>query len=97
MPNRSKKPRPSGVVVPLSKRRDNKKDPREVAFDAAFGQRLKDARKQTKYTQQTMAAALGIGYDQYKKYENGSRSFPLYLLRDIAHRLDQPISWLLMG
>ncbi len=97
MPSRSRKPRPAAVVVSLSKRRDTKKDPREVAFDAAFGKRLKDARKQTKYTQRAMAAALGIGYDQYKKYENGSRSFPLYLLRDVASRLDQPITYLLMG
>lgn len=75
----------------------DKKDPREAAFDAAFGKRLRWAREQTIYTQESLAAALGIGYHQYKKYEYGTRSFPLYLLRDVASRLDQPISYLLMG
>lgn len=97
MPNKSRKTRNPGVVVSLKGARSEKKDPREIAFDAEFGKRLKYAREQSGYTQQRMALFLGIGYDQYKKYEYGSRSFPLYLLRDVAGRLDQTVTWFLMG
>lgn len=41
------------------------------------------------WSQQRIASYLGIGKDQYKKYEYGSRSFPLYLLpllRDLSDR-----------
>ena len=86
----------SAVVVRL-KRRKAFKDPRETAFNTAFGIRLKAAREAIDHSQTRLAERLGIGYDAYKKYEYGSRAFPLYLLRELSSILDKPVSWLLTG
>lgn len=97
MSTRQKKPPPGAVVVSLQKIRKTPVDPREKAFNTAFGMRLRQAREHLEWPQERMAAALGIGYHQYKKYEYGKRSFPLYLLRDLSTIADRPIYWLLTG
>jgi transcriptional regulator with XRE-family HTH domain len=39
--------------------------------DRLFGQIVRDARKRTRFTQQQVAARLGISQQQYRKYETG--------------------------
>jgi len=65
------------------------KDPREKAFNQAFGTRLRAYREGMGWSQKRFAGFFGISTDQYKKYEYGTRSFPLYLLpllRDLSDR-----------
>jgi ribosome-binding protein aMBF1 (putative translation factor) len=71
-------------------------DPRESSFNNGFRDRLKEARQHMGWTQERMAAALGIGKEQYKTYEYRV-AFPLYLLRDLATITDRSIAWLLTG
>lgn len=42
------------------------------AFDQAFCATVKDLRKRKGWTQQTMATALNISLENYRKYENRS-------------------------
>lgn len=85
------------MVIRLPKRKKLPPDPRETRFNVEFGVRLKVARELRKLTQEEMADALRIGYHQYKKYEYGSRAFPMYLLGELPTLLDKSISWLLTG
>lgn len=97
MHSRSPSKQESAVVVRIGKRRRKPIDPREQRFNAEFGQRLKLARTLRKLSQRQFADALRIGHDQYKKYEYGSRSFPLYLFEQLPNLLDKSLSWLLTG
>ena len=97
MPNRPRKPAGTGVVVQLPRNPKKAADPREAAFNTAFGARLAEAREDRGLTQRQIASALNVGYHAYKKYEYGHREFPLYLLRDLSTIIDKSISWLLTG
>ena len=97
MPSKARKTASSGVVVQLPRNLRKPADPREEAFNKAFGQRLSEAREVRNLTQRQIASALNVGYHAYKKYEYGQREFPLYLLRDLSTILDKSISWLLTG
>lgn len=97
MPTKKRSPSQTGVVVALPTRVGKRLTPREIAFNAEFGRRLEQARIERGITQRALADALGVGYHAYKKYEYGSREFPLYLLRDASTILDKTISWLLTG
>lgn len=83
--------------APTKRRQKVAVDPREKSFNQAFGERLAEARQNKDITQEAMASALGIGYHQYKKYEYGSRAFPLYLLRDLQTITDRSLYWFLTG
>lgn len=66
----------------------------EDAFNAAFQDRLRRARKEMGWSQPRMAAALGLGLDAYKKYEKRPRSaFPLHLLPKLAVITDTPYAY----
>lgn len=82
---------------PATKKPAKFKDPREIAFNKAFGGRLKDAREGKGFTQERIALGLGIGKDAYKKYEYGERGFPLYLLPVLIVLTDRPASYWLTG
>jgi ribosome-binding protein aMBF1 (putative translation factor) len=97
MPNRSRSTGPKAVIIALPRKGKRPPDPREATFNKDFGQRLRTARELKGSSQAALASALGVGMDAYKKYEYGTRAFPLYLLRDLAIILDRSISWLLTG
>lgn len=97
MPNKTRKTTGSAVVVQLPRNPKKAADPREAAFNTAFGARLAEARESRNLTQRQIASALNVGYHAYKKYEYGQREFPLYLLRDLSTIVDKSISWLLTG
>ena len=93
--NRKHPPDIKGKVVRIAPEAEGPKDPRERAFNKAFGARLKAHRKGIGWSQKRLATALQIGVDQYKKYEYGKRSFPLYLLPVLRMITDHSIAdWL---
>lgn len=90
-----KTPTVSGKVIRIAPDARTPKDPRERTFNKAFGARLKERREELDWSQKRVALALGIGIDQYKKYEYGTRSFPLYLLPILRTIMDRSVAdWL---
>lgn len=63
-------------------------------WDAAFGQRLKNARG-TRISQQEMADYLGLPVNTYQKYERGARSFPKDLIPKVVAKTGHG-PWLLL-
>lgn len=60
-----------------------------------FSKRLRDSRKNKRYTQQQMADILSISLNAYQKYEQAEREPPLSSLVIIADTLDVSIDYLL--
>lgn len=58
-----------------------------------IGKRLRAARKAKGVTQEQVARWVGMTFQQIQKYENGSNRIPVYTLRDIAQKLEQPLSY----
>lgn len=62
-----------------------------------FGGRLKELRKQKKWTQKEMASKVSIGFSQFNKYECGLYLPPAEKLILLAELLDTTIDYLLIG
>lgn len=70
----------------------------ELEFNAKFGYRLKAVREAMGWSQEKMAASLGVKTDAYKKYENREKSgFPLYLMPRLILFTDKPYSFWVSG
>lgn len=70
----------------------------ERSFNEALGHRLRDLRKRRDWTSETMAKALGIPPDRYRKYETRPASaFPPYLIERVALIFDESIEYVLTG
>jgi transcriptional regulator with XRE-family HTH domain len=65
----------------------------EVDIDRRVGARLRERRLLLGMSQQQLADALGITFQQVQKYENGANRISASRLWDISRRLDVPIEW----
>jgi transcriptional regulator with XRE-family HTH domain len=65
----------------------------EVDIDRGVGARLRERRLLLGMSQQQLAKALGITFQQVQKYENGANRISASRLWDISGRLDVPIDW----
>jgi transcriptional regulator with XRE-family HTH domain len=63
----------------------------------AFGNRLKQLRKNKDWTQKDLAAKLGIRFGQLNKYECGLNAPPMEKLVQMAELLDVTMDYLLTG
>lgn len=63
----------------------------------AFGKRLKELRKQKRWTQKELAAMADIGFSQFNKYECGLHIPPAEKLIELARLLDTSLDYLLSG
>ncbi len=63
----------------------------------AFGNRLKELRKQKKWTQKELAGRLDIGFSQFNKYELGLHMPPIEKLIHLSDLLDTSLDYLLTG
>lgn len=70
---------------------------RDVEIYKAFGQRMKDFRKQKKWTQKELADKLDIRFSQLNKYESGLHIPPVDKLIQIAELFETTIDYLLTG
>ncbi len=62
-----------------------------------FGLRVKELRKQKKWTQKELAAKLDVRFPQLNKYECGLHSPPMEKLIKLAEILDTTVDYLLTG
>lgn len=66
-------------------------------FRKAFGARLKERRKQKRWSQKEMAAKVDIRFQQLNKYESGLNLPPAEMLIKLADALATTIDYLLTG
>lgn len=67
------------------------------AIDVEVGSRIRLQRKVKGMTQQALAAALGITFQQVQKYEKGSNRVGASRLSDIAQALEVPVAYFFAG
>ncbi len=63
----------------------------------AFGGRLKELRKQKKWTQKELATKIDVRFSQLNKYESGLHAPPPEKLVELAGVLDTTVDFLLTG
>lgn len=61
--------------------------------DRTIGQRVRLARKRMKFSQTTLANAVGVTYQQIQKYENGSDRIGAGRLYQVARATQLPITF----
>ena len=66
-------------------------------IDAQIGQRIMEARQAQDMTQERLADALGISFQQVQKYEKAANRVSAGRLFDIAHVLGRPITYFFEG
>ena len=63
--------------------------------DIALGARIRMRRNELKLSQETLAQALGVTYQQVQKYERGADRISVSMLMRIARRLDCTVATLI--
>ena len=63
----------------------------------AFGERVKQLRKDKGWTQKALGNKIGVTYAQLNKYEGGSNAPPLDKLQMLASALETSIDYLVTG
>ncbi len=66
-------------------------------FRKAFGARLKELRKQKRWSQKELAAKVDIHFQQLNKYESGLNLPPAEMLIKLADALATTVDYLLTG
>ena len=66
-------------------------------IDVQIGQRVKEARQAQDWSQERLADALGISFQQVQKYEKAANRVSAGRLFDIAHVLRVPIMYFYEG
>ena len=66
-------------------------------IDLHFGRRLRHRRWLQGMTQQQLAQAIGIRFQQIQKYETGANRISASRLWDLAQALDAPLSFFFFG
>ncbi len=61
--------------------------------DKFVGERLRKKRKSLGYSQQALAAAVGLTFQQIQKYEKGTNRVSASKLYELSRFLDEPIAW----
>lgn len=69
----------------------------DTNFRKTFGTRLKELRKQKRWSQKEMAAKVEIRFQQLNKYESGLNLPPAEMLIKLADALTTTIDYLLTG
>lgn len=64
-----------------------------TAFDRALGGRLRRLRLNRNLSQDELAKALGISFQQLQKYESGANRMPASRLKKTADILNSPVSY----
>lgn len=68
---------------------------REVTdFDVKIGARLRTLRNAADVSQESLAAALGVTFQQVQKYEKGANRMSAERLHDVAHALGVSVATL---
>lgn len=67
------------------------------AVDVHVGKRIRHRRWMNGTTQQKLADAVGIKFQQIQKYETGMNRVSASRLWDIAHALDVPVTFFFQG
>lgn len=67
------------------------KNPDQI--DIAVGQRIRIARVAKAISQETLADALGLTFQQVQKYEKGTNRIAPSRLVVVAATLDRPVAW----
>ena len=67
------------------------------AVDVHVGKRIRHRRWMNGTTQQQLADAVGIKFQQIQKYETGMNRVSASRLWDIAHALDVPVTFFFQG
>lgn len=65
--------------------------------DVHVGARIRHRRHMTGMTQEQLAAAVGIKFQQIQKYESGANRCSASRLYDIARAMDIPVEWFFRG
>ena len=68
-----------------------------LAVDMHVGARVRMRRKFLGVSQQSLAARLGITFQQVQKYERGANRVSASKLYEIAHALEAPVSFFFEG
>ena len=63
----------------------------------AFGERVKQLRKEKGWTQKELGNKIGVTYAQLNKYEGGTNAPPLDKLQALASALETSIDYLVTG
>jgi transcriptional regulator with XRE-family HTH domain len=63
------------------------------AIDVHVGNRVRSLRLQNKMSQQALAKAIGLSFQQVQKYENGGNRISVSTLCAIAAALSTPVQW----
>ena len=63
----------------------------------AFGERVKQLRKDKGWTQKELGKMIGVTYAQLNKYEGGTNAPPLDKLHSLASALETSIDYLVTG
>jgi transcriptional regulator with XRE-family HTH domain len=63
----------------------------------AFGERVKQLRKEKGWTQKELGNKIGVTYAQLNKYEGGTNAPPLDKLQSLASALETSIDYLVTG
>ena len=63
----------------------------------SFGQRIKELRKQKKWTQKELASKIDVRFPQLNKYECGLHTPPMDKLIELSEVFDTTIDYLLTG
>ncbi len=61
-------------------------------LDIAIGHRIRERRRSMGFSQQRLAEAVGVTFQQIQKYERGSNRVSFSRLLEIAHALDCSLS-----
>src|SRR6185312_10012193 len=69
------------------------KRPENVAFGLRLRMARENARNGLGYSQQQVAAWLGISYKTVSQYENGGAEFPSRWLPELSRRLGVTVGW----
>lgn len=86
--------RDSGIILRHNPRMSIWLD--EAQFNDEMCERIQRLRIERAWTQQQMAAAIGLPHERYKKYETRS-PMPAYLLPRFAQVVDRTVSYILTG
>jgi transcriptional regulator with XRE-family HTH domain len=81
------------VQTQIEKTTQPRRSKTEVDIDRRVGARLRERRLLLGMSQQQLAEALGITFQQVQKYENGANRISASRLWDICRRLEAPIEW----
>ncbi len=79
--------------IPFNERSERGHQMYKIRDRKFIGLKIKDGRKDSGLTQEELAEAIGITYQQLQRYENGKSNLNTGRLQAIANVLDVPITY----